>query len=70
MVIEMIGVCKANIFKYRYRLNKKGQKKSDLAKIKTYKKYLKLLKQLDDTGCLWDTVSMALEKSMLAFRYR
>lgn len=69
-VTEMIGFCKGNIFKYQYRLEEKGQKESDLAKIKTYKAYLSLLEQLDDAGYFMDTVALALEKSMLRFRYR
>ena len=69
-VTEMIGFCKANIFKYQYRLDDKGQKESDIKKIRTYEEYLKLLTQLDDAGYFLDTVAMALEKSMLRFRYR
>jgi hypothetical protein len=69
-VTEMIGFCKANIFKYKYRLENKGQKESDLQKIKTYEDYLLLLLRLDDAGYFLDTVAMALDKSMLRFRYR
>ena len=69
-VTEMIGFCKGNIFKYRYRLEDKGQKESDLKKIQTYENYLKLLESLDDAGYFLDTVAMALEKSMIRFRYR
>ena len=69
-VTEMIGFCKGNIFKYRYRLEDKGQKESDLKKIQTYENYLKLLERLDDAGYFLDTVAMALEKSMIRFRYR
>ncbi len=69
-VTEMIGFCKANIFKYSYRMDKKGQKESDLVKIKTYEDYLELLLRLDDAGYFLDTVAMALDKAMLRFRYR
>jgi len=69
-VTEMIGFCKANIFKYQYRLDEKGQKESDLQKIKTYEDYLTLLLRLDDAGYFLDTVAIALNKSMLQFRYR
>ena len=69
-VTEMIGFCKGNIFKYRYRLEDKGQKEIDLKKIQTYENYLKLLERLDDAGYFLDTVAMALEKSMIRFRYR
>ena len=69
-VTEMIGFCKANIFKYQYRLEDKGQKESDLVKIKTYEDYLELLLRLDDAGYFLDTVAMALDKAMLRFRYR
>ena len=40
---EQIGWCKGNIFKYKYRQDKKGQKESDLIKIKTYEDYLQFL---------------------------
>lgn len=69
-VTEMIGFCKANIFKYEYRLEEKGQKESDLTKIKTYEDYLALLEDLSDSGYYDDEVSLALGKAMLQFRYR
>ena len=34
-VTEMIGFCRANIFKYNYRKNHKGQRESDEEKIHT-----------------------------------
>jgi len=40
---EMIGFCKGNIKKYSYRADYKGQKDSDLRKIKTYRNYLDFL---------------------------
>ena len=49
-ICEMIGACKFNIGKYKYRLNKKGQKASDIVKIVKYTNYLKeltLLKHMD-----------------------
>jgi hypothetical protein len=42
-VDEAIGWCKGNILKYKKRLDKKGQKESDLIKIKTYRNYKALL---------------------------
>jgi len=69
-VTEMIGFCKANIYKYKYRMDHKGQKESDQKKIETYTNYLSLLLQLDDAGYFLDTVAMALEKAMIQFRYR
>ena len=69
-VTEMIGFCKANIFKYQYRLDEKGQKQSDLAKIKTYENYLALLESLSDMEYYDDEVSLALAKAMMQFRYR
>ena len=42
-VDQMIGFCKASIFKYEFRKDLKGQKDSDLVKIETYKNYLKVL---------------------------
>jgi len=69
-VTEMIGFCKANIFKYRYRLEEKGQKDSDIKKIRTYENYLSLLEELSDSGYYDDEVSLALGKAMIEFRYR
>lgn len=45
---EMIGFCKANIFKYNYRKEHKGQKESDDKKIETYENYLALLTEMKD----------------------
>ena len=47
-VDEMIGACKFNIHKYEYRLDKKGQKYSDMKKIQTYKNYLNYLYKLSE----------------------
>jgi len=69
-VTEMIGFCKANIFKYQYRLENKGQKESDIKKIHTYENYLSLLEDLSDSGYYDDEVSLALGKAMLEFKYR
>lgn len=69
-VTEMIGFCKANIFKYNYRLHDKGQKESDQEKIKTYEDYLSLLQTLYDMDYFDDIVALALDKAMLRFRYR
>jgi len=69
-VTEMIGFCKANIFKYQYRLEEKGQKESDIKKIRTYENYLSLLEELSDSGYYDDEVSLALGKAMIEFRYR
>lgn len=69
-VTEMIGFCKANIFKYNYRLDEKGQKERDKEKIKTYEDYLALLLELYDMDYFDDIVALALDKAMLQFRYR
>ena len=69
-VTEMMGFCKASIFKYLFRLDEKGQKEGDLKKIETYENYLEVLKQLDDAGYFFDTVALAFEKSMIQYRYR
>ncbi len=45
-VAEMRGYCKGNIFKYKYRQDKKGQKSSDLIKIVKYSNYLQELTKL------------------------
>lgn len=44
---ECIGYAKGNIIKYRYRLETKGQKESDLTKLESYIKYLSWLIGLD-----------------------
>ena len=69
-VIELIGFCKANILKYTYRLETKGQKESDMKKIKTYTNYLKLLETLRDDGHILNTVALALAEQNISFRYR
>ncbi len=47
---EMIGFCSGNIFKYKYRQDRKGQKEADLIKIKTYEDYKKELVNLIHRG--------------------
>ena len=69
-VTEMMGFCKANIFKYEWRLDKKGQMDQDLKKIITYKNYLSLLSILSDMDCPDDIVSLALEKAMIPLKYK
>jgi len=69
-VTEMMGFCKANIFKHEYRKHAKGQIRSDEKKIDTYKKYLELLEHLDGLGYWDDMVELALAKSMIEYRYR
>ena len=47
-LIEMIGFCSGNIFKYESRLGKKGNDDADRKKIQTYRDYRELLmKYLD-----------------------
>lgn len=45
-VIEQIGWCKGNIYKYKYRQDHKGQKESDLEKIEDYTRYKNFLCEL------------------------
>jgi len=46
-VLGMIYWCKGNIYKYKARQDKKGQKEGDLKKIRTYENYINLLETLD-----------------------
>ena len=64
---EMIGACKFNIIKYGYRKEAKGQKASDIEKIKTYQDYKQLLENLDERY-LNVIVSEAFKYSGLEFR--
>lgn len=45
-VADLIGWCRCNIFKYEFRLDKKGCKESDTAKLNTYRAYLDLLESI------------------------
>ena len=69
-VIEMIGFCKANIFKYNFRQDDKGQKDSDLKKIGTYEKYLELLDNFYMHGHIINTVEDAMLDMKIAYKYR
>jgi len=60
-VAAMTGFCEGNIFKYEYRQDNKGQKESDIKKIKVYKAYLDELKVLLHKGHAKLTVSHAFE---------
>ena len=42
-IYECIGYAKGNINKYSYRIDQKGQEKTDAEKIETYEKYQLLL---------------------------
>lgn len=70
-VLEMIGFCKGNIFKYEYRKEHKGAKEDDEYKIYTYKQYLSVLELLigydKSNGHL--TVKQALSNDDIQFRY-
>jgi hypothetical protein len=45
-VMEQIGWCKGNIFKYRHRHELKGEAINDLKKMETYEAYLELLESM------------------------
>ena len=66
-VAEMIGACKFNILKYASRQDKKGQKESDLKKIKTYQDYLELLQSID-VKLRHCSVAYALNESGITFK--
>lgn len=72
-LVEMMGACRFNIFKYKYRQDKKGQKQADLKKIETYENYLKFLESIEKqlferahNKCLHDA---ALWKVKRAYEY-
>jgi hypothetical protein len=68
-VTEMIGFCKANIFKYEYRKEHKGQAEEDDVKINTYEKYLKVLFNID-TKFTNNTVAFVFCCLGIKWRYR
>ena len=45
-VLEQIGWCKGNIFKYNYRVGHKGTPEQDMKKKETFEAYLALLESL------------------------
>ena len=69
-VIEMIGFCKGNIFKYKYRAEHKGQKDSDIKKIQTYENYLNFLVTLAGIHSKELTVKSIYILENISFRYR
>lgn len=69
-VVEMIGFCRGNIFKYKYRADHKGQKESDMKKIETYENYLKLLETTWALTLGAKSVKDALEELGIKLKYR
>lgn len=70
-VREMIGFCNASLFKYQWRLDRKGQKEADVRKIKTYNLYLGALVRLLQDGIYEQTiVHRGWELSGQKWRYR
>lgn len=69
-VSEMIGFCKGNIFKYKYRADHKSQKDSDMKKIETYENYLYLLRHVNAMTLSAPSVKDAFKKLEIKFRYR
>lgn len=68
-VTEMIGFCKANIFKYEYRKAHKGQKEDDEVKIATYENYLQVLCNIP-SHFKNNTVKFAFVQLQVEYRYR
>lgn len=71
-VIEMIGFCKGNIFKYTDRQDFKGQKKKDIHKISHYRAYLMVLLGLITrmtSDPVEATVTQGLKENNLKFKY-
>lgn len=69
-VTQMIGFCKANIFKYEFRKFDKGALAADEEKIKTYEAYLELLEHFVYMGLGGEYVSVAMESACRKFRYK
>lgn len=69
-VIEMLGWCKGNIFKYEFRKELKGALEADEVKIGTYKAYLEVLKVLCKNGIDNMTVAESLDLALIRFRYK
>lgn len=69
-VVEMIGWCKGNIFKYEFRKQLKGALEADEKKIKTYKDYLHVLNMLHTKGFSDEIVLDAFLQYGLEFRYK
>ena len=71
-VVEMIGFCKGNIFKYSDRQDFKGQKEKDKHKINKYRRYLMtllgLIPKLDEDP-ISTTVADAFVLCNLKYKY-
>ena len=69
---KVIGFCQINIDKYTKRLDKKGQKESDLVKIQNYKNYLKVLEDIAKKYPYleYGSVSMAFKTVGINYRYK
>ena len=68
-VDQMIGFCRASIFKYEFRKDLKGQKDSDLVKIETYKNYLTVLETCSYSARSVKLVSEYFSDAKLEFEY-
>lgn len=69
-VIEMIGYCKGNIFKYEFRKFHKGALEADEEKIRTYEAYMKVLKDMASLSLANHFVADALKMTKREFAYR
>ena len=69
-VVQMIGWCKGNIFKYEFRKQLKGALEADEKKIKTYKDYLDVLTIMKKCDYGLFIVAEAFKQYGVEFRYK
>lgn len=69
-VTEMIGACKANIFKYEFRKHNKGALEADEAKKKTNEAYMAVLKDMASLSLANQFVTDALKMTKREYAYR
>lgn len=69
-VIEMIGYCKGNIFKYEFRKHNKGALEADEVKKKTHEAYMAVLKDMSSLRLDKHFVVDALKMTSRKYAYR
>lgn len=69
-VIEMVGYCKGNIFKYEFRKFNKGALEADIEKMRTHEAYMRVLKDMASLSLDNHFVADALKMTKREFAYR
>lgn len=69
-VIEMVGYCKGNIFRYEFRKHNKGALEADEVKKKTHEAYIAVLKDMASLSLGNHFVADALKMTKREFAYR